>query len=96
MLSAPFRSLGGEPAAAPAGQTAAHAPVEGAPFTYYLHTSPFRIYRQKSFKLRGWAWPQDGTAGTAAGGAGDPRPARPLVVTPGTPAAASRRFDGAP
>jgi hypothetical protein len=65
MLSAPFRSLGGEPAAAPAGQTAAHAPVEGAPFTYYLHTSPFRIYRQKSFKLRGWAWPQDGRAVTA-------------------------------
>jgi hypothetical protein len=41
-----------------------YAPVEGAPFTYYLHTSPFRIYREKSFKLRGWAWPQDGRAVT--------------------------------
>jgi hypothetical protein len=40
-------------------------PVEGALFTYYLHTSPFRIYRGDSFTLRGWAWPQDGRAITA-------------------------------
>jgi hypothetical protein len=51
------------------GKPAAHGPdripVEGAVFTYYLHTSPFRIYRDTSFTLRGWAWPQDGGAVTA-------------------------------
>jgi len=44
------------PAPAPTGRT----PVPGAPFTYYLHTSPFRIYRESAFKLKGWAWPEDG------------------------------------
>ena len=39
--------------------------VEGGIFTYYLHTSPFRIYRDGSFTLRGWAWPHDGRAITA-------------------------------
>lgn len=39
--------------------------VEGSPFTYYLHTSPFRVYRDRTFTLRGWAWPQDGRAVTA-------------------------------
>lgn len=39
--------------------------VEGAEFTYFLHTSPFRIYREPTFTLRGWAWPQDGRAVTA-------------------------------
>ena len=34
-------------------------------FTYYLHTSPFRIFREDSFTLRGWAWPQDGRSITA-------------------------------
>jgi hypothetical protein len=38
--------------------------AEGAAFTYYLHTSPFRIYREPAFTLRGWAWPQDGRAVT--------------------------------
>ena len=45
--------------------TPAPAPVPGAPFTYYLHTSPFRIYRDAAFTLRGWAWPVDGRAITA-------------------------------
>jgi len=65
-LSAPLRALlrDAAPVAAPA-QPPGAAPVEGAPFTYYLHTSPFRIYRDKSFRLRGWAWPQDGGAVTA-------------------------------
>ncbi|HZZ18403.1 MAG TPA: hypothetical protein VFE25_03490 [Opitutaceae bacterium] len=40
-------------------------PVEGGVFTYYLHTSPFRIYRDDTFTLRGWAWPQDGRSITA-------------------------------
>lgn len=51
------------PRAAPAQEPptlSGYAPVEGAPFTYYLHTSPFRIYRDKAFTLRGWAWPVDG------------------------------------
>lgn len=39
--------------------------VEGGVFTYYLHTSPFRIYRDPTFTLRGWAWPRDGGAVTA-------------------------------
>ncbi len=62
-LTAPLRALGRR--FAPAPQPApppARAAVEGAPFTYYLHTSPFRIYRGPSFTLRGWAWPADGRA----------------------------------
>jgi hypothetical protein len=65
-LTAPLRALRGAPApdaAAPA-RPSEYAPVEGAPFTYYLHTSPFRIYRSGTFRLRGWAWPQDGRAVT--------------------------------
>lgn len=38
--------------------------VPGAPFTYYLHTSPFRVYREQLFTLRGWAWPADSRAVT--------------------------------
>jgi hypothetical protein len=60
-LVAPFVAPPAAPA--PAGP-AGHALIEGAPFTYYLHTSPFRIYRGKSFRLRGWAWPEDGRAVT--------------------------------
>jgi hypothetical protein len=41
------------------------APADGGVFTYYLHTSPFRIYRDPAFTLRGWAWPQDGRPVTA-------------------------------
>ena len=40
-------------------------PVEGGVFTYYLHTSPFRIYHDDTFTLKGWAWPQDGRSITA-------------------------------
>jgi predicted oxidoreductase len=49
-------------APAPAAPTpaVAGAPAKGAVFTYYLHTSPFRIYRGERFTLRGWAWPDDG------------------------------------
>lgn len=68
-LCALFRSDGQKkaprspsPAAAPGTD---RAPVEAGVFTYYLHTSPFRIYRDASFTLRGWAWPQDGGAITA-------------------------------
>ena len=63
-LSAPLRAIGrmfspdGAPAAA--AEPAGHARAEGAAFTYYLHTSPFRIYRGPTFTLRGWAWPEDG------------------------------------
>ena len=48
------KAQGGPPAAA------LDTRVPGAPFTYYLHTSPFRIYRDAAFTLKGWAWPQDG------------------------------------
>lgn len=54
-------SQGPAPAPVPTGYT----PIEGAPFTYYLHTSPFRIYRGTEFTLRGWAWPEDGRPVTA-------------------------------
>jgi hypothetical protein len=67
-LSALFRGddRKAPPAPSPAAAHGAErAPVEGAVFTYYLHTSPFRIYRDTSFTLRGWAWPQDGAAITA-------------------------------
>jgi hypothetical protein len=54
--------------AAPAPKTAVRemgsAPVPGGAFTYYLHTSPFRIYRGSTFTLRGWAWPDDAKAVT--------------------------------
>jgi hypothetical protein len=36
----------------------------GALFSYYLHTSPFRVYREPAFTLKGWAWPDDGKAVT--------------------------------
>jgi hypothetical protein len=41
---------------------AGEPPADGAAFTYYLHTSPFRVYRGTSFTLKGWAWPSDGHA----------------------------------
>ena len=53
----------GKPAQSPVPP--ARPPVPGAPFTYYLHTSPFRIYRDSAFTLKGWAWPEDGRAVTA-------------------------------
>jgi hypothetical protein len=63
-LTAPLRSLrpawGGGPAPA-----AAAPAVAGGVFTYYLHTSPFRIFREPRFTLRGWAWPEDGRPVTA-------------------------------
>jgi hypothetical protein len=68
-LTAPLRALGR--ALQPTSQPPTMArimdrlPVEGGLFTYYLHTSPFRIFRDETFTLRGWAWPQDGRALTA-------------------------------
>jgi hypothetical protein len=68
-LTAPLRALArllsrgagtGEAAAAPA-----RGGVEGGIFTYYLHTSPFRVYHDEAFTLRGWAFPQDGRRVTA-------------------------------
>ncbi len=58
---APKSKWGAKPAEVPAPT----APVPGAPFTYYLHTSPFRVYRDSAFTLRGWAWPVDGRKVTA-------------------------------
>jgi len=68
-LGAPLRALerilaARPPSPAPA-VPAANPPAEGGVFTYYLHTSPFRVYRDPTFALRGWAWPQDGRAVTA-------------------------------
>ncbi|HXN35779.1 MAG TPA: hypothetical protein VN877_06380 [Opitutaceae bacterium] len=66
-LGAPLRALEGAMSPSPRGAARGQesAPVGAAVFTYYLHTSPFRIYREPSFTLRGWAWPQDGRAVTA-------------------------------
>ena len=66
-LTAPLRAVRrlfsrGSPEAGPPGGRDA---VEGGIFTYYLHTSPFRVYHDDTFTLRGWAWPQDGRAVTA-------------------------------
>lgn len=58
-----FKKLRRPPAprlVAPAAATP--APLE---FTYFLHTSPFRLYRESCFTLRGWAFPTDGRAVTA-------------------------------
>lgn len=64
-LTAPLRRLlGGDPKPAPS-PTPEQPPVEGGVFTYYLHTSPFRVYRGARFTLRGWAWPADGRPITA-------------------------------
>jgi len=67
-IGAPIRALGGLFARAPAPATIARlmeqAPAEGGIFTYYLHTSPFRIFRGAAFTLRGWVLPQDGSAVT--------------------------------
>jgi hypothetical protein len=51
--------------ALPAKTQAESSSVEGAVFTYFLHTSPFRIYREPKFTLKGWAWPEDGRPITA-------------------------------
>lgn len=68
-LAAPLRALGRmlKPGSQPPtmARIMDRLPVEGGVFTYYLHTSPFRIYREDTFTLRGWAWPQDGRAITA-------------------------------
>jgi hypothetical protein len=67
-LAAPLRAIGRmfspEQAAAGAAAAAGDARPDGAAFTYYLHTSPFRIYRGPAFTLKGWAWPEDGRAVT--------------------------------
>jgi hypothetical protein len=66
-LTAPVRALG-RLLSRGGAQAPAAAPREGAEggiFTYYLHTSPFRVYRGDAFTLRGWAWPQDGRPVTA-------------------------------
>ena len=63
-LLAPLGAFG-SPAPMGAAQATGGSQVQGGIFTYYLHTSPFRIYRDSSFTLRGWAWPQDGRAITA-------------------------------
>ncbi|HVU35483.1 MAG TPA: hypothetical protein VHE61_18740 [Opitutaceae bacterium] len=41
------------------------APVPGAVFTYFLYTSPYRLFRSPGFTLRGWAFPADGRPVTA-------------------------------
>jgi hypothetical protein len=64
-LAAPLRALGRLFPPAPAAPAATPPGIDGAVFTYYLHTSPFRVYRDASFTLRGWAWPRDGGSITA-------------------------------
>jgi len=65
-LAAPLRALGRILShARPTPSPGANPPAAGGVFTYYLHTSPFRIYRDPTFTLRGWAWPNDGRAVTA-------------------------------
>ncbi len=65
-LGAPLRALGRMFSSNHVAPTMARImdrlPVEGGVFTYYLHTSPFRVYRDATFTLRGWALPQDGRA----------------------------------
>jgi hypothetical protein len=58
----PHVFAGGRSGSGPARRGSRSA--NGAPFTYYLYTSPFRIYREPSFTIKGWAWPTDGRAVT--------------------------------
>ena len=60
-----WRLFAPRPPVAPPASPNPSAPADGGVFTYYLHTSPFRIYRDSTFTLRGWAWPQDGRSVTA-------------------------------
>lgn len=39
--------------------------LPGVPFTYYLYTSPYRVYRPGNYTLRGWAFANDGRPVTA-------------------------------
>jgi hypothetical protein len=59
------RMFGPAPKPVPVARPAANAPAAGGTFTYYLHTSPFRLYRDASFTFRGWAWPESGASITA-------------------------------
>jgi hypothetical protein len=66
-LAAAWRALRGRrrkiPAVpAPASATGAVPP---AAFTYHLHPSPFRVFREPTFTLQGWAFPSDGRPVTA-------------------------------
>jgi hypothetical protein len=54
------RMFGAERVSPPASASIANPPSPGGAFTYYFHTSPFRLYRDASFTLRGWAWPDAG------------------------------------
>jgi hypothetical protein len=54
------RMFGPAPKAPPPPVSPKNAPAQGGPFTYYLHTSPFRLYRGSAFTLKGWAWPEGG------------------------------------
>jgi hypothetical protein len=58
-LTAPLRALQAKLQGTPATQ-AVQAGVPGARFTYFLRTSPYRIYRLGAFTLEGWAFPEDG------------------------------------
>jgi len=68
-LTAPLRAVGRLFARAQSGprdpEARPRSGAEGGVFTYYLHTSPFRVYHDEAFTLRGWAFPQDGRRITA-------------------------------
>jgi hypothetical protein len=59
-LLAPVRAAFDAVFGAPPAWGAPPPAVAAGSFTYFLHTSPFRVYREESFTLRGWAWPEDG------------------------------------
>jgi hypothetical protein len=54
------RFFGPAPKVSPFVSPVKGGPAAGGVFTYYLHTSPFRLYRDATFTLKGWAWPDDG------------------------------------
>jgi hypothetical protein len=64
-LSSPLRRLQRSYAPLPAPPAPTDPDLPGAAFTYYLHTSPFRLFRSTAFTLRGWAFPTDGRKLTA-------------------------------
>jgi hypothetical protein len=64
-LTAPLRRWQKKFAPPPAPATPVDPDLPGGPFAYYLHTSPYRLYRGERFTVRGWVFPTDGQAVTA-------------------------------
>ncbi len=64
-LSSVLRKLQRRFAPLPPPPASTDVDVPAGTFTYYLHTSPYRMFHGATFTLRGWVFPTDGRAITA-------------------------------